>query len=404
VPDFPVADQAGRFYSFIEFLLQLVRAQDAADPRDKIFSILGIIDRLLPPDMEEFSLKPDYSLSTGAAYTAMASLLLQNLPFLSALSYVEDKSIRRLEQLPSWVPDYSSERQVQPLILGSQFNASLAERDSSMSPSIISNRLYLHGACFDSVTSVALAGGNDSAYQDWQEPTCLAWLQSIFSLLLQLEPLYVTTESRLEVLWRTLVADMTVQEHYQRHKPPPSPEKTADSFKFFLIWLLGGDVLEVGPEDEDTFRELVFTVATLAVAEKSESWRGFSSQLRQYDEIVLASGGSAVAADDEPEHQDVKDVVAGKSQLFTQMFARVCSHRRLFKTSLGFLGFGPASLRLGDQVWMLRGAKVPFALRDRPGTSEFELMGETYLHGFMYGRMFDERWGLERRILPVAIT
>jgi len=60
--------------------------------------------------------------------------------------------------------------------------------------------------------------------------------------------------------------------------------------------------------------------------------------------------------------------------------------RRLFRTEKGYLGLGPQSAEVGDAVWRLRKAKVPFVLRQSDGSNRKKtLIGESYLHGFMEG-------------------
>ncbi|KAF4332555.1 heterokaryon incompatibility het-6 [Fusarium beomiforme] len=57
--------------------------------------------------------------------------------------------------------------------------------------------------------------------------------------------------------------------------------------------------------------------------------------------------------------------------------------RVLFLTEKGYLGLGPARTEVGDVVDLVAGAHVPFVLRK--GSQGWVLVGETYLHGVMYG-------------------
>lgn len=62
-------------------------------------------------------------------------------------------------------------------------------------------------------------------------------------------------------------------------------------------------------------------------------------------------------------------------------------YRRLYTTDESFFGLGPPCMQPGDEVWIDRGARVPFVLRPR-GTGDgemrdFTLLGETYVHGAM---------------------
>lgn len=61
--------------------------------------------------------------------------------------------------------------------------------------------------------------------------------------------------------------------------------------------------------------------------------------------------------------QILDDLPPGQSG-FRQQFARFNGGRRLFTTdSYGYLGLGGMSMRPGDEVWIVKGSKVPFLLR-----------------------------------------
>jgi len=60
--------------------------------------------------------------------------------------------------------------------------------------------------------------------------------------------------------------------------------------------------------------------------------------------------------------------------------------RELFRTDSGLLGLGPYALRETDEICILGGAKVPFALRRITGKPRhYQLIGECYVHGIMSG-------------------
>jgi hypothetical protein len=86
--------------------------------------------------------------------------------------------------------------------------------------------------------------------------------------------------------------------------------------------------------------------------------------------------------------------------------------RRFFITETGYIGLGPAGMRVGDQLYILLGGHTPFILRQKPlsivrggGTpillpfeSEsaakrvFEMVGDAYVHGLMDGEAMKEWW------------
>jgi len=59
--------------------------------------------------------------------------------------------------------------------------------------------------------------------------------------------------------------------------------------------------------------------------------------------------------------------------------------RDLFITKQGYLGLGMMSLKVGDEVWILAGARVPLILRRRVEEGQYCLIGEAYVHGIMHG-------------------
>lgn len=61
--------------------------------------------------------------------------------------------------------------------------------------------------------------------------------------------------------------------------------------------------------------------------------------------------------------------------------------RVLFVSSTGFLGLVPHSTREGDVIFIIRGADVPYVLR--PAGEAYELIGEAYVEGVMYGEALE---------------
>ena len=65
--------------------------------------------------------------------------------------------------------------------------------------------------------------------------------------------------------------------------------------------------------------------------------------------------------------------------------------RVFFITRKGYLGIGPGTMRVGDEVCVLVGGTVPFVLRpmaqidDDASSQEYQLLGECYVHGVMEG-------------------
>jgi len=54
------------------------------------------------------------------------------------------------------------------------------------------------------------------------------------------------------------------------------------------------------------------------------------------------------------------------------------------------MGLVPEEAKFGDEVWLLKGCRVPLILRSRDVGAGYELVGESLIHGVMYGVGFDE--------------
>jgi len=75
---------------------------------------------------------------------------------------------------------------------------------------------------------------------------------------------------------------------------------------------------------------------------------------------------------------------------FSRRVAEVRTGRRMFRTQKNYLGMGPRSAQAGDQVWILPGANVPFILRPLAVETNYQLIGEAYVHGIMKGEALVE--------------
>ncbi|KAK0509247.1 hypothetical protein JMJ35_008618 [Cladonia borealis] len=87
-----------------------------------------------------------------------------------------------------------------------------------------------------------------------------------------------------------------------------------------------------------------------------------------------------------------RDLVAGGALIEGELNCWVSitvasADRCLFATDRGHIGLGPLEMRKGDHVYILSGGEVPYMLRPVSGPipRTFELVGDCYLHGIMYG-------------------
>jgi hypothetical protein len=150
--------------------------------------------------------------------------------------------------------------------------------------------------------------------------------------------------------------------------------------------------------------------------EKADSFlRSPGSEFEHAMHNLLVAGQTALLRDffvefQEPVWQNLatilkKDLLGEEFQLYWSVYERnifqqswtdVCTNRALLRTESGFLGLGPLQARPGDLICIVKGAAVPYLFRKYQTGSDsvYELLGDVYLHGIMYGERSSElTWG-----------
>jgi hypothetical protein len=80
---------------------------------------------------------------------------------------------------------------------------------------------------------------------------------------------------------------------------------------------------------------------------------------------------------------------------FTAVVEHNCAGRRFGIAEDGRMGLFPGGTKIGDEVTLIAGAKVPFVLREvsAVGADEdarcFQLIGPAFVTGIMYGKGMD---------------
>ena len=91
---------------YLEYLLTFRREAKMLDPRDYIFSLLG----LFSPSVS-LSLSPSYSISVRDLFTAAAKHIIRESGGIRILCSVESPKFVDGEAFPSWVPDWRASRE-----------------------------------------------------------------------------------------------------------------------------------------------------------------------------------------------------------------------------------------------------------------------------------------------------
>ena len=348
--------------AFLEYVLLDTRKTKASDPRDKVLGVLGLVTRLFGSNNAELQLH--YEMSVEDVYTLTAAYLLQKMPLASYLSAVEDKKRCKLKDLPSWVPDLSVpySTSINRLGYGRHWDCSSTIR--GLGTSILS---------FDGRT-LCLAAVEWDEVAELCEPTMdLIRNESIDDLVTvatKSGAKYANNQSQVEALWRTLAADCTETES-------PAPEEVGIDFR---AWLCSRIAFALrGARLGQTGRAPIIEEYNCF---KHSSMTDLLPSLSEVESYVMSIEKLSAGNDVLNDFTKTK----AKAESFDNSIG-LLSDRRLFRSVKGFLGLCPASSDVGDSVWVLPNAKVPFILRPRISTGHYELLGEAYLHGCMNGEI-----------------
>lgn len=345
-------------------LLTTLRNCVAQNPRDLIYAALGMVEPTVT------TIVPDYTKSVAEVFTEAAWAIIDETKNLQLLHFVSDPSKRKVNGLPSWVPDWSARLQPEPL-RGEPHGDGDGETESRWYPSgdhrwirpkasSGSRELVISALLITTVEATTIPFIDTSKPYD---------LHTMLDLVIQNQastPRSLSPNSAYNTLWRTLVADTIAQ----------SPAGQIHDHRYmFHHWLIRNlwDICQEHPGDNALIQKTRASLAEFAALD--DGW--LVPDLDTVDDNFQAM---------QDESSNVYKTKTYNHTHFTWAMLPRCSWRRLFRTDNGLLGLGCESLRVGDHVVVALGSDVPLVLRplaDRPGA--FQFIGQAYVHEIMHG-------------------
>ncbi|RSL47055.1 hypothetical protein CEP54_013587 [Fusarium duplospermum] len=418
-------------------VLELFHDLRATNPRDKIYAFLTLAEEL----GQVGTIVPDYKKPVEEVFRDAMQFLLQSSNSLNDLSIKEDPRRTKIPNLQSWVPDFTSDGRTSlrthPGLspwsaAGHLGNAHIAFH--------LGGVLEVRGLCIGTACAVHDLGGlANLGIGNGQEsllhlvkvlpeyssiwippitPSLRAHLEThemvpnkdVYHQVLIEQEGIMDRQSRLEVFWRTLLANS-----FGREFPPI--RRTVDLLLGFWKTSLQTRMIAAGlcsdPDSldgpvygmfsqlkgafpnweilrssiSDMYRAQMFFKGEQSSDALSEAFpQGVAAILPELEsawvERRVSAKGQAM----------VREIINGMQRQFTtddnefqKQVEANCSGRRLFATNKGQLGLGPESTRTDDEFWVLAGADAPFVLRRQPD-GRYSLIGEAYVHGAMFAR------------------
>ncbi|MCJ1245757.1 hypothetical protein MMC30_002961 [Trapelia coarctata] len=316
----------------LERLLDLARSRQATDPRDKVFSVLGIAQGI-----EQYHFSPNYSDSMQDVYIQTTQLLIQQTKSLRILAQA---GLNLDSKLPSWVPDWSTlpggadfSRPLTGLFSASA-NNTYVPHPSPSSPHHLPIRGFIHDRIAALKTNMFSRFGDEFS-------TVNPHSDFLPNLLHPFSPDEISTpdgESPFRALGRTFTADLIPGEG-SRAKPTDS--RKTDIYS----WLLGR-----------------------------------ADPARTPD---LASDGDPTIPFEEARRVYIRDLAATTTQVLSNLKVH-----DFFVSEKKYIGLCPCGTAVGDPICIIFGSEVPLVLR--PKGDEYLLVGGAYVHGIMDGEAMVE--------------
>jgi hypothetical protein len=354
----------------------LLRLQDfqATDQRDKVFALLGIVDS------QSHGVQPNYTVSVNDCYMQAAASIVKAKRNLSIFNVPSLSKAQRDANLPSWAPHWN--------------------RDAPASSEIPFRSFFDYSNIELREIGVARARDFPCAGESLVD---LARLDSANLGVLSLsgiltDSIYVTKDVLSISYPTTAEIEMAHGSTFLRifldsAKQNGSFLETLQQWKQFAM--------SQGPySGEDWWHVFCSTISFGEAVENIEtSSRQFSAS---WNSVMRGSVSRALGRPVRAVFPRLHLIIRGVLFVYTlyrrpKDLAEFMGHsfeahdRRLAKTEKGRLALVPPSTRTGDRIILLSGGKTPYVARQRSGLpQQWELVGECYVHGIMFGEAWKE--------------
>jgi hypothetical protein len=336
-------------------LLIMSRTSAATDPRDRVYGLLGLLDKnALDPDLST-PIPVDYRKSCAEVYTdAMRHIFSQgDGPYFLSGVYLSGRSVEAphiaslpasTEQptLPSWVPDFT-----------------LQTAETAWQPTGL--------AFLPPATMTASGAGQGAKNGTILEDRRTLQIEGLFvDIMDEVIPLGSTLETFVESLPELEAMTKAAREKPCHFQPPIAAQ------------------MHTFRTSEPLWRILISNKNFKA---------GYEAAPPSYEDTYLTYLGAGSTQD--KLSQELDDALKPEYELAL----RACIGRKsLFTTDNGFVGTCVPRSRKGDVIAIVFGSPAPFVLRRlmEEGEGVYSLVGTCYTGGIMNGEMVDELYCEDR--------
>ncbi|KAI0102806.1 heterokaryon incompatibility protein-domain-containing protein [Nemania sp. FL0031] len=308
--------------------LGLCRRKHCTDPKDKLYALLGLL-----PEAIKSHFRPDYSLSVKKVYTDIVEYILRSTQRLDFLPYATRIELNNKHFLPSWIPDWSVDPEIDLVAIKGKHTASSRAAQFALTSAGSSSRT---------------SGGSHIPVRPLQ---------------LEIKAIFIGTVNR--------VGLQVPHFHFDE-----------DILMAFLHWR--ALIKELGRADE---RGALCRTMTMDLVEE---W-----SLEQLTEICfhlfsqkLQSELPHVLLDDELKVCSRAPLGISEAELdafWSKYIENTCEIRRFFMSKEGEVGLSSPNINLRDVICVPLGCITPVILWPCKG-GEYKFVCDAYVDGYMYGK------------------
>jgi len=390
-------------------LLEMFSYTEASWPRDKIFSLLDLaVDEFL----EDFHFDPDYSSTDEAVMESYARGFIKKKPSL-ALDLLYHAGEAKSASFCSWIPDFMCLRstQLHPHLLGTA-----AAEQRAYPPTISTWRTRGGGGNFFAGRSgqpLVEVRGNASlrakdpgpTSADHQPPPILVIRGYLVDEVRDCHELGLDRFGRgisFPKALRNMLDYVASLKAYPATVGDDDKDDDAGSLGAGRKWrdklllrLLVGDAR--GPQMGPSLESAALLAAVADEDEGAVEGDDPAETAGLFSPLWPPQTGAEVLSldlsQDAHGYRERPPEVQARMMQYWQTawtFARRIPAATFCLTRAGgtdkpYAGIVPGATKPGDRIFIANGGKVPFVLREVPGTPHYQLIGECYIHGIMYG-------------------
>jgi hypothetical protein len=386
----------------------VIRVRECAFSGDKIRATIGIANITRPPNLGEDFFQATTNLDVDELYCWMSTVFITRSKHLDHLSEVGPHT----RSSPTWVADYAVPVGFMPASHVKLFNAFPGE--SLGEDSVVDKVLRVVGFQVGAVKSIG--GTGDQTLSQW----CL---EHLFHLPEKYD--MVENQSSIEAMWRALIWDSNDVE-----------AKPDDSWAVqFKVWIESHYIIRsVFPghrsslHGEDILNEAWWANAEQQLQHAERVARTHGHPAGPSLEFIQSTANAIQQHANWPNAKELPSIILDHAHPWDQIFAktsemipdfgtvynkaywspfvqRVSSTlqgRTIITTTSGFLGIAHRHCAVDNEIWVLSGGRVAYALKrfdpnkfrsnEDPLPCEMHLFrGDCYIHGIMEGEFTKEK-------------